>query len=222
MYVRDRRTPSVTARIGGTVAGGRLIGRLRRSDRCGAFVAPQRRREDCAVNANRSVARYDRRATEYEAGVLGRWHADIAERTAALTNAVMPDTGSVLDVGCGSGALLRLLGRHAPRVTFMGVDPAPQMLAVAVSQPERARTTFALAGAEALPYRGATFDVVVSSVSFGHWPDQRTGLNECRRRPGRRRIARRRRRLRPMAQHCEPPREPQIRAHQAPNDRPSS
>ena len=51
----------------------------------------------------------------------------------------MPDTGSVLDVGCGSGALLRSLGRYAPHMTFVGVDPALQMLAAAVSQPgERA------------------------------------------------------------------------------------
>jgi ubiquinone/menaquinone biosynthesis C-methylase UbiE len=92
----------------------------------------------------------------------------------------MPDAGSVLDVGCGSGALLRSLERSAPDITFVGVDPAARMLTAAV-QPKTAHALFARARAEALPWRSATFDVVMSSVSFGHWPDQRAGLGECRR-----------------------------------------
>jgi ubiquinone/menaquinone biosynthesis C-methylase UbiE len=133
------------------------------------------------VNSNPSVERYNRRATAYESGALGRWHADIVERTAALTKTVMPETGFLLDVGCGSGALIRSLARDVNGMTFVGVDPAPQMLAAAASHSHHGRAAFARAPAEALPFRDATFDVVVSSVSFGHWPDQPAGLRECRR-----------------------------------------
>jgi ubiquinone/menaquinone biosynthesis C-methylase UbiE len=55
------------------------------------------------------------------------------------------------------------------------------MLTVAVREPTGAPTAFALASAEALPWRSASFDAVVTSVSFGHWSDQQAGLNECRR-----------------------------------------
>jgi len=134
-----------------------------------------------SVGSDPSVSRFERRATGYETGVRGRWHAEIVERTAALTRTVMPDTGRVLDVGCGSGALLRLLARDASDLTFVGVDPASRMLVVAAGQPTIVRSQLARSTAEALPLRAATFDVVVSSVSFGHWPDQRRGLGECRR-----------------------------------------
>jgi ubiquinone/menaquinone biosynthesis C-methylase UbiE len=133
------------------------------------------------VSSDAGIGRYDRRAAGYEAGPLGRWHADIVQRTARLTRTVITDAGAVLDLGCGSGALLRSLVRSAPSTAFFGIDPAPQMLAAAVGHSEGIGAAFALARAEALPCRSAAFDVVVSSVSFGHWANQRMGIAECRR-----------------------------------------
>jgi ubiquinone/menaquinone biosynthesis C-methylase UbiE len=132
------------------------------------------------VRSHSSVERYDRRASGYDEGLLGRWHGDIVQRTAALTATVLPDSGVVLDIGCGSGALLRSLEPSAAKA-LIGVDPSPRMLAVAISHPARGRAAFARAVAEALPCPTATCDVVVSSVSFGHWADQGRGLRECRR-----------------------------------------
>jgi ubiquinone/menaquinone biosynthesis C-methylase UbiE len=117
----------------------------------------------------------------YESGLRGRWHADLVERTAASVREVMPEVGSVLDVGCGSGALLRVLQQSGPGITFVGVDPAPRMLAEAAARRRSVHEVLASARAEALPWGDASFQVVVSSVSFGHWPDQRAGLLECRR-----------------------------------------
>jgi ubiquinone/menaquinone biosynthesis C-methylase UbiE len=133
------------------------------------------------VSNNPSVERYDRRASAYDAGLRGRWHADIVERTTKLVQTVLPVAGRVLDVGCGSGALLRALARDHAKVTFVGIDPAPHMLTVAVGHPSVDRAAFARAVAEALPVQDRMFDLVVSSVSFGHWADQRKGLRECRR-----------------------------------------
>ena len=132
------------------------------------------------MRSHRSIERYDRRASGYEEGLLGRWHDEIVQRTAALTSTVLPDTGVVLDIGCGSGALLRSLEPSGPKA-LVGVDPSPRMLTVAVSHPARGRAVFAQAVAEALPCPSATCNVVVSSVSFGHWADQKRGLRECRR-----------------------------------------
>jgi ubiquinone/menaquinone biosynthesis C-methylase UbiE len=133
------------------------------------------------VRSDSSVERYDRRASGYEVGILGRWHADIVQRTAALTATVMPDTGRVLDIGCGTGALLRALESSRPGVVYLGLDPSPRMVTAAIEHPTRGRASFARAVAEALPCPNASCVVVVSSVSFGHWVDQRTGLAECRR-----------------------------------------
>jgi ubiquinone/menaquinone biosynthesis C-methylase UbiE len=132
------------------------------------------------VRSDSSVERYDRRASGYEKGLRGRWHGEIVQRTAALTRTVMPDSGVVLDIGCGSGALLRSL-EPSGSMTLLGFDPAARMLTVAIAHPARGRAVFAQAVAEALPCPSGTCDVIVSSVSFGHWVDQARGLLECRR-----------------------------------------
>jgi ubiquinone/menaquinone biosynthesis C-methylase UbiE len=132
------------------------------------------------MSSHSSVERYDRRASGYEAGLLGRWHDDIVQRTAALARSVLPESAVVLDIGCGSGALLRSLQPGGPKAA-LGVDPAPRMLSAATSHPARGRAVFAQAVAEALPCPSEMCDVVVSSVSFGHWDDQERGLRECRR-----------------------------------------
>ena len=132
------------------------------------------------MRSRSSIERYDQRAPGYEEGTLGRWHSEIVQRTAALTSTVLSETGVVLDIGCGSGALLRLLEPCRAKA-LLGVDPSPRMLTVAISHPGRGQAVFAKAVAEALPYPSATCDVVVSSVSFGHWADQMRGLLECRR-----------------------------------------
>jgi ubiquinone/menaquinone biosynthesis C-methylase UbiE len=132
------------------------------------------------VRSHSSIERYDQRASGYEEGLLGRWHGDIVQRTTALASTILPNTGVVLDIGCGSGALLRSLEPSGAKV-LLGVDPSPRMLSVAIRHPARGQAVFAQAIAEALPCPTASCNVVVSSVSFGHWADQRRGLRECRR-----------------------------------------
>jgi ubiquinone/menaquinone biosynthesis C-methylase UbiE len=73
---------------------------------------------------------------------------------------------TILDVGCGEGRMageIAAAGAHAT-----GVDPNPSAL-------ERARAlvpaaTFVRAGAEALPFRSASFDVVVVVNALHHVP----------------------------------------------------
>ena len=83
----------------------------------------------------------------------------------------------ILDVGCGSGALLRFVGALRPDAPLAGVDPAPEMVRAASSP----RLTVVQATAESLPFGDGTFDLVVSSTSFSHWEDRDAGLRECRR-----------------------------------------
>lgn len=71
----------------------------------------------------------------------------------------------VLDVGCGTGALLEALSRTVPVAQLAGVDLSGDML-------ERARRRLGTAidleqaCAETLPYGNATFDVVLSTNVF--------------------------------------------------------
>ena len=127
---------------------------------------------------------FDRRAATYERGRLGDWHLLIAHRVADMALSAAPAPGRVLDVGCGTGALLRRLVARLPHAELAGVDPAPRMLAEARKRLNGVRLEEA--AAERLPFADASFDLVVSVMSFDHWADQALGLAECARvlRPG--------------------------------------
>ena len=78
----------------------------------------------------RDVAAYDRRAGGYERGPRGLLHREIARRVGVLAVSLMAGRPAprILDVGCGSGALLRFLGTMLPDARLRGVDPAPEMV----------------------------------------------------------------------------------------------
>ena len=126
---------------------------------------------------------FDERSAGYEQGWLGRLHHEIADRTADVALTVAPSPARILDVGCGTGYLLRLLASRCPDAAELaGVDPAPGMIkAAAGASAGDERLTFSAGMAEQLPYRNGSFDLVVSATSFDHWSDQLAGLRECHR-----------------------------------------
>lgn len=71
----------------------------------------------------------------------------------------------VLDVGCGTGALLEALSLAAPKAKLSGVDLSGEMLDVAVRSLEPA-IELKQAYAEALPFGDGAFDIVVSTNVF--------------------------------------------------------
>ncbi|MEO7015199.1 MAG: class I SAM-dependent methyltransferase [Leifsonia sp.] len=130
-------------------------------------------------DADRDVAAYGRRARGYERGPRGLLHREIQRRVGVLALSLVAGTpeARILDVGCGSGALLRFLGPARPDVELTGVDPAADMVREAAS----ARATVLRARAEELPFADGSFDLLVSSTSFSHWQDHAAGLAECHR-----------------------------------------
>jgi ubiquinone/menaquinone biosynthesis C-methylase UbiE len=80
---------------------------------------------------------------------------------------------SVLDIGCGTGTLAiaakRVVGSSAP---VHGIDASPEMIARAKRKATRAGmdAEFGIAGAQSLPFPGARFDVVLSTVMLHHLP----------------------------------------------------
>ena len=127
-------------------------------------------------------AEYDALAGVYER----RWSRYIEASTAATLRRIPPDAGErLLDVGCGTGVLLRrLLGRSSFREA-VGIDLSPGMVAQARSRLP-ASVRLMVGDAESLPFSPASFDVVVSASSFHYWPSPARGLDELRRvlRPG--------------------------------------
>jgi len=78
---------------------------------------------------------------------------------------LLPDLAgrAVLDLGCGSGRYLHLLGRRGARLA-VGCDLSAEMLARASSDEGR----LVRAEAERLPFASACFDAVVCGLMVGH------------------------------------------------------
>lgn len=85
-----------------------------------------------------------------------------------------------LDVGCGTGYLMRILSPVAgPKGQVVGVDPSPEMIAHARRRAQ-ANCEFEVAEAHKLPFPDASFDGVVSSLAVHHVPEEsrQTALRE--------------------------------------------
>ncbi len=114
---------------------------------------------------------------------LGRASA-MREQTADL--AALRPGERVLEVGCGTGEVAqRARARVGPGGQVSGIDPSPDMIAVAQQKAAHAglRIDYRVAPIEALPFPDATFDVVLSSLMMHHLPDdlKSVGLAEVRR-----------------------------------------
>jgi ubiquinone/menaquinone biosynthesis C-methylase UbiE len=136
-----------------------------------------------AARRDQDVGSFDRRAGSYERDWRSEFHTRVVATAAGVALAALPDPVAVLDVGCGTGALLRTLADRLPAgVALAGVDPAPAMLEVGrAGLGRRSRVWLARAIAERLPFQDASFDLVVTTVSFAHWADQPAGLTEIAR-----------------------------------------
>ena len=74
-------------------------------------------------------------------------------------------TGSILDVGCGTGALLHELAVTFPECRLAGIDPSPEMLSIARRRLP-ANVELKRGWAEKIPYSSEIFDTVVSCNMF--------------------------------------------------------
>jgi ubiquinone/menaquinone biosynthesis C-methylase UbiE len=136
------------------------------------------------------VHKFNERAARYENDWLGRnFHQQVQRITLDLASRIAArridtDPSAILDVGCGTGALLRQAADRFPDASRTGIDAADRMIAVASEADPSAR--FTVAAAERLPFDANEFDLVLSTNSFHNWPDQRAGIAEIGRvlRPG--------------------------------------
>lgn len=104
-----------------------------------------------------------------------------------LARAIPPDVGRVLDVGCGSGVMARVLAEAVPgrRTEVVGVDLSEAEL-VRAAQHEASVGRLVRADVLRLPFADRSFDAVVSSMTLMVVERYNPVLSECVRvlRPG--------------------------------------
>ncbi len=100
-----------------------------------------------------------------------------------LERAAHGDCRRILDVGCGTGALARLLARHFSKAEVVGVDFTSAMVRRASGLLARgaASPRFAVASVAHLPFAAGSFDLATSAFVARNLPDLRGAFAELRR-----------------------------------------
>ena len=102
--------------------------------------------------------------------LLGK-QAEYDRHLLSLLNLAASDR--VLDVGCGTGVLTRMIADRLEAAAggeSVGVDAAAKMIEVARKKRASEKCRFEVMAAEALAFDDASFDAVVSSLFFHHVP----------------------------------------------------
>ncbi len=96
-----------------------------------------------------------------------------------LDRMALQPTENVLDVGCGSGWLSRLVAARVPEGRVVGMDISDQMVRRArAASTELGHVMFVLGGVDEIPWEDNFFTRAVSVESAYYWPDPARGIRE--------------------------------------------
>jgi len=129
--------------------------------------------------ANVDVEHFNRRAASYETEGSQVYFFDRVQRRVLSLAGDHVGPEVILDVGCGTGRLLRKAKQLWPEARLVGVDAAEKMIQRATQLLPQAQ--FYVAMAEALPLPDASVDLAFSTLSFHHWENQAKGISEVAR-----------------------------------------
>lgn len=130
--------------------------------------------------ASRSL--FDRWAGSYDGGRITPWFQ--FTQGLAIDNLELTSSSNVLDVGCGTGHAILSIAPRLKTGRACGIDISPGMVEVARSKVPaqlKDRVEFREASSAKLPFADLTFDHVLCTNSFHHYPDPALALAEMRR-----------------------------------------
>ncbi len=129
------------------------------------------------------VGRFDQWGPTYERHWMQRWIMDPVQRSVLdMAAQSSPQPPRILDIGCGTGRLLRQAAARFPQAKLDGVDPADGMINQGMALlPPGSNIRLQHGAAEKLPFPDGSFDLVLSTMSFHHWQDCAQGCREVRR-----------------------------------------
>ncbi len=95
------------------------------------------------------------------------------------------DYTDLLDCGCGTGPMISLLYEKDPSKHYTGIDITPKMIEVGESK-HLEGVKWVVGDCEKLPFPENSFDVIICSNSFHHYPNPQEFFHSVKRvlRPG--------------------------------------
>ena len=130
-----------------------------------------------------SIAQADKGIQTKLADVLELRAADPQQQAmlnSYLSELQLPSGAIVLEVGCGTGAVSRVLAKMLGVREVIGIDPSPVFIEKARALGEGvSRLSFQTADGLALPFPNASFDLVVFHTTLCHLSDPEQALREA-------------------------------------------
>ena len=128
---------------------------------------------------NADIDHFNSRAATYETARSQGYFFDRVQRRVLELAKRQNQPEAILDVGCGTGRLLRKAKLQWESAKLIGVDAAQKMIEQATQLFPDAE--FHVSMAEALPLADKSVDLVFSTLSFHHWANQAKGISEVAR-----------------------------------------
>ena len=119
---------------------------------------------------NLSIKEFTKAAQRYDSDSAGIYDMCKDDYPPILEELRKEPFEMLLDAGCGTAPMLSLLTREYPGKRFVGLDLTPEMINKA-KQKNLPNTELIVGDCENLPFEADTFDVIINSQSFHHYPD---------------------------------------------------
>ena len=117
---------------------------------------------------------FDKYAEQYDKGLMGKGSARFYRDLIRALE--VRDGDAVLDVGCGTGSVLSMIGRSR-KISGFGLDVSENMIALA--REKNPDFVFTTGDSAALPYADGSMDIVMACMAYHHFPDQVTFRQEA-------------------------------------------
>lgn len=127
-----------------------------------------------------SIKEFTKAAEVYDSGHAGIYEMCRNDYPPVLDELKNYPFQELLDVGCGTGPMIELLLKEFPDHHYTGVDLTPQMIQVARDK-KLDHTKFLVGDSENLPFADQSFDVVICTNSFHHYPNPQIFMKEAAR-----------------------------------------
>lgn len=138
------------------------------------------RRDTCITNDKKQLSNinFSKDAADYDQSA--RYATLRASYPTITSEALNKPLRTILDIGCGTGALLRMIQDKRNDARLFGVDLSEQMIRVAKAKLGE-RADLKVSDSETLPFPNEAFDLVMCTFSFHHYPNPGAVLQEMRR-----------------------------------------
>ena len=128
------------------------------------------------ANTEKRDFKFDKRADKYDDHFEGKLSRVFYELI--YENIELSDSAQVLDVGCGTGTILKTLSERF-NIVAHGIDVENEMLKVAKAK--CSGMDIQLCSCEATPFADNSLDAVIACMAYHHFPDKQAFENEAAR-----------------------------------------